>query len=615
MFLSTLKITSPRVLMGLSIALLGGCQVTTSLIQPQTPETGETNSTVAATATTQLPTDTQTHSLDHQGTQADHLSDKQQIANANLPLPEGERNTTISQSSKRTVQQWPLPRPTAEDAHLVWLANEWPQDMIQSADFEYAKLRFLYPQDLWHEVRTGFQFDLDTTNPRVTSQYNWYSKHQTYMNRVTDRANRYMFFVVEEIKKRNMPMEMALLPIVESAYDPFAYSHGRASGMWQFIPSTGKMFGLKQNWWYDGRRDVVESTRAALDFLIDERKRFNGDWLLALAAYNSGPGTVMRAIRKNRKAGKPVDYWSLDLPKETRHYVPKLIALAKIIHDPEGSGIALKTVPNRPYFAAVDVGSQIDLAQAARMADMELSELYLLNPGFNQWATSPDGPHRLLVPVGKAEGFEEALTQVPADQRITWKRYEIRSGDTIGTIAQRFNTTVSVLKDVNSIRGNTIVAGKTLLIPVASQHVNSYSLSADQRLANKQSRNPNKSKYEKVIYQVKPGDSFWEIARRYGVGVRSLAKWNGMAPTDLLRNGQELVIWVNKKSSVASRVGDDRKIIRKVGYKVRNGDSLYRIANKFNVSVTEIRKWNTLPSKYLQPGQMLTLYVDVTRIQ
>lgn len=513
------------------------------------------------------------------------------------------------------IAQEPELGPLEEDSHLDWLATQ--TDQLGAIDSNYALIRYKYEDDLWQDLRKDFSFDLTRNDKRVQDQYNWYRRHQKYLDRVASRANRYLYFVLEEIRARDMPTEIALLPIVESAFDPFAYSHGRASGMWQFIPSTGKLYGLQQNWWYDGRRDIIESTRAALDFLVDLHERYD-DWELALAAYNSGPGNVNKAIRRNKARGLPTDFWALNLPRETRAYVPKLFALAKIVNQPEEAGVTLLSIPKQPYFKAVDVGSQIDLAQAASLADIDLNELYLLNPGFNRWATSPEGPHRLLVPSEVSSHFEKQLTLVPPEQRISWKRYTIKSGDTVSTIAEKFNTTIRVIADVNNLRSNIIVTGDTLLIPVASESAREYALSAEQRLQRRQSINPNSRQLEKIVYQVRPGDSFWEIAQKYKVGVRELAKWNGMAPTDILRDGQKLVVWIPKQqqSAMVSDLSvNNRQIIRKVNYQVRRGDSLYLIAGKFNVSVREIQRWNTSLSKYLQPGQQLTLYVDVTSVQ
>jgi len=463
--------------------------------------------------------------------------------------------------------------------------------------------------NVWARIRNNFSFDLDIDNKAIRQQRNWYAKHPDYFKRVSKRAERYLFHVANALEEHNMPAELALLPIVESAFDPFAYSHGRASGMWQFIPATGKRFGLKQDWWYDGRRDVVKSTQAAINYMNYLHKRFDGDWLLALAAYNSGEGNVNKAIRTNRRQGKATDFWSLRLPKETEAYVPKLIALAQILNEPARYGVEFPAVKDEPYFASVDVGSQIDLAQAAELADIELDELYLLNPGFNRWATSPEGPHQLIVPVKKAAAFEERLAQLPKDKRINWVRYTIKPGDTISTIAAHYRTTSKALREINDLRSNRIRAGKALFVPVASKGSEQYVFSAGQRLKNKQNRTSLSNRI-KQIHITKSGDSFWKIARRYDVGMRDVARWNNLGTTDVLREGQKLVIW----SKAANSSNNSRQLIRKVSYRVRSGDSLARISQKFNIRISDIEDWNGINrQKYLQPGQSLKLYVDVTR--
>ncbi len=472
----------------------------------------------------------------------------------------------------------------------------------------------LPPHNVWDRLLQNFQLDLEVDNPRIQAQLNWYKRHPKYLERMFARAERYLYHVVDQVEAKKLPGELALLPIVESAYDPFAYSHGRASGMWQFIPSTARYFGIKNNWWYDGRRDVLDSTDTALSYLDKLNRRFKGNWNHALAAYNAGGGNVNKAIRKNREAGKPTDFWSLRLPKETKAYVPKLIALAKLVKQADHYGIKLADIPNEPYFKAVDTKAQIDLAQAAKMAEITINELYLLNPGFSQWATSPDGPHRLLVPSDKADIFAKNLAKLPPSQRLSWQRYKIKSGDSLISISKKFNTTTQMIRSANQIKGNSIRAGGKLLIPIPKASASHYALSSGQRLQRKQNYDRSSKGANKIEYKVKSGDSFWSLARKHRVGMRELAKWNGMAPTDPLHPGKKLVIWSKKASKTSVASNEKRKIIRKVGYKVRRGDSLARIAGKFNVSVKEIVRWNKISKKkYLQPGQSLTLYVDVTR--
>ena len=461
---------------------------------------------------------------------------------------------------------------------------------------------------IWREIRDGFALPTDLEQKRLQTELKWYARHPRYIDRVLQRAEPFLYFILQEAKKRNMPTELVLLPIVESAFQPFAYSHGRAAGIWQFIPSTGKLYGLKQNWWYDGRRDIAASTRAALDYLDNLAKQFDGNWLHALAAYNSGPGNVYKAIRRNKKRGKPTDFWHLKLPKETRMYVPKLLALKQIISHPAQYDISLRCIANAPAFKQVDAGSQIDLALAAELADIDLDTLYRYNPAYNRWATGPDGPHTLLLPVEAAERFETRLAQLPKDQRIRWTRHKIKNGETLSHIALKYNTSIKQLRKVNNIRGNRIRAGKYLLIPVASKSLKHYALSAPQRKQAIQNRSRGKNRH-KIEHIVQNGESFWTIARKYKVGMHQLARWNGMAIRDKLRKGQKLVVWKKGGPAQASR----SHTIQRLTHTVRNGDSLSRIASRYRVSVNDLHRWNRLKGKYLQPGQKIRVYVDVTR--
>ncbi|HSG89130.1 MAG TPA: LysM peptidoglycan-binding domain-containing protein, partial [Pseudomonadales bacterium] len=467
-------------------------------------------------------------------------------------------------------------------------------------------------QDLWARLRQGYGLP-DPGHDRVAGELRWFARHPDYMGRVANRAERYLFHVVTEIEARGLPTELALLPIVESAYDPWAYSHGRAAGLWQFIPGTGRMYALDQDWWHDERRDVLESTRAALDHLEDLHRMFDGDWLLALAAYNSGSGNVRRALRRNREAGLPLDFFSLDLPRETEAYVPKLLAISALVGDPEAYGLTMAPMPDEPYFEVVDIGTQLDLARAATLAGVEGEELYLLNPGLNRWATHPEGPHRLLVPVGHGDDLRDGIAGLAADQRVTWERHRIRPGETLSTIAARYGTDVATLQHANRLRGSAIRAGNALLIPTASAPAETYAMSTTQRQASRDARNGEDRRA--IHHAVAPGESFWTIARRHGVDMHRLASWNGMAVRDPLPTGKDLVIWKSPASPLAAAAADITArdpVVRKLGYQVRSGDSLARIASRFGVSVSDIVSWNALnPARYLQPGQRLTLFVDI----
>ncbi|MBT8439883.1 MAG: LysM peptidoglycan-binding domain-containing protein [Gammaproteobacteria bacterium] len=448
-------------------------------------------------------------------------------------------------------------------------------------------------------------------NKRFAREYNWYRKHPEYFKRIQDRAEPYLHFILEEAEKRNMPTELVLLPVVESAFQPFAYSPGHAAGLWQFIPSTGRMYGLHQNWWYDGRRDVMASTRAALDYLQSLSKQFDGDWNLALASYNAGAGNVRRAIRKNKKKKLPTDYWSLKLPKETMTYVPRLLAVSQVFAEAHDIGLTLKPIPNEPQLAEISIDNQIDLAKAADMAGMSIEQLYQLNPAYNRWATEPGKIARLLVPVGKKMAFMQQLAQIDPKDLVEWQRYKIKNGDVLGKIAKKHNTTVNIIQDINKLKNSRIRAGKYLLIPVASKNSGAYKLSVTQRLKSKQAV---KRKGNKVEHVVQPGDTLWDIARSYKLSHKRIASWNGIAPSDPLRIGQKLVLWTNKTASkpVVAFNGSPANRSSNIRYTIRKGDSLWRIADKFNVSVSDLKRWNSLNKRHLQPGETLKLTVNIT---
>lgn len=509
-----------------------------------------------------------------------------------------EDNTELDESIEPSLKQ------TAKDARSRLDSGKVAEEEPKEKD-----------RDLWARMRSGFDMDHEQGDERVQQQLDWYKRHPQYIERVVERGRRYLHHIVEETERRGLPMEYALLPVVESAFDPFAYSHGRAAGLWQFIPGTGRYFGLDQSWWHDDRRDVLASTNAALTYLDQLAQRFDGDPMLALAAYNSGGGTVSSAIRRNKQLGKPTDFWSLQLPIETRHYVPKLIALAKIFDDPDAYGIELPALEDKPYFEVVETGGQIDLAHAAELAGVDVDEIYLLNPSFNRWATRPDGPHRLLIPVDYASRFRQSIAELDPDSRVSWKDYRVRPGDNLGAIARRFGTKPSVLKEVNKLNSDLIRVGQQLLIPSARSGDKAYRLSESQRINRKQENGGRSNGGERVEHQVARGDTFWDIAREHDVSVRQVAAWNGMAPGDPLVPGHKLVIWSRKaKSASGQRIAsNDRSgMVRKVGYRVRQGDSLSAIANRFAVNVRDIAAWNDLNAAgYLQPGQSLVLYVDV----
>jgi membrane-bound lytic murein transglycosylase D len=459
--------------------------------------------------------------------------------------------------------------------------------------------------DIWQRVREGFALAEVEDHTRVRHYESWYQSEPGYLRLVTGRAEPYLYFILEEIERRGLPTELALLPIVESAYIPFAYSRSHAAGIWQFIPATGRLYGLKQNWWYDGRRDVYASTLAALDYLEAINELMGGDWFNTLAAYNAGPGRVLREIEKNRRAGKPTDYWNLSLPAETRNYVPKLLAVKSLVQDPASFGIELWPIEDAPYLTAVEIGSQIDLALASELAGMGLDAFRLLNPGFNQWATDPDGPHRLLLPQGQAENFLRSLAALPGEKRVSWLRHPISSGETLTHIAQRYRTSVSLLQQTNDLRGSQIHAGSYLLVPQSLAAVGSAG-------ARKPESTPRT--HAQHTHVVRRGDSLWSIARSYQVSVNDLLSWNGKGSSDLIQAGDTLIVRDGNTLAGSDAQAGSSAAFKSISYSVQRGDSLYAIARRFNVEIDDLRRWNNMRSRtLLYPGQAMTVYLTTAQ--
>ena len=461
-----------------------------------------------------------------------------------------------------------------------------------------------YP-DVFDRIRAGFKLT-DIDSRQIDQQLAWYANNPEYLERTFGRAVPYLHHIVQEIEKRGMPLELALLPVVESAFEPYARSWATANGLWQFMPGTGERFGLKQDWWYDGRRDVLESTRAAMDYLQYMHDEFFDDWLLAVAAYNCGEFRVQREVNKNRALGKPVDFFSLNLPSETRAYVPKLMAMRRLVANPEDYGIAFSPIPNEPYFVRVETGGQLDLTLAAELAGITLDEVYELNPGFHRWATDPAGPHFLLLPRDSAEAFRKNLELLSPDERVRVSLHKVKAGESVASIAKKYKTQAVVVRDMNSLEnGAPLVVGSELRVPTAVVNLPAKVMLAAARVDGSGGRNGRRP----GVHVVRSGDSLWRIAKRNRMDVATLARMNGMGPGDTLRAGQKLVLNANARSSSGSRSSGSANS-RAVSYKVRSGDTLSRIAQVFGVTVSDLVNWNGI-SKHttLRPGQKLTVNV------
>lgn len=491
--------------------------------------------------------------------------------------------------------------PSAGSVPPSALAAQSPEPVAGITPDDYA--------DLFDRIRGGFKLQ-DVDRDAVTRQLDWFVANPDYVQQSFQRAALYLYHITTQLEARGMPLELALLPVIESAYEPYAYSRARAMGLWQFIPGTGSRFGLKQNWWYDGRRDVIESTRAALDYLQYLHDEFNGDWLLAIAAYNCGEAEVTAAVQYNEKRGRPIDFWDLRLPAETRAYVPKLLAMKRLVASPESYGLTFSPVPNKPYFTRVDTHGQIDLRVAAEIAGVSADVIYELNPAFHRWATDPSGPFYLLLPTGAAPTFLANIVQLSPDERMRVDHYVVRHGDTMARIARHFSTTPDVIRQLNSLPSGAIVIGTELRVPADVNQLPRKVLLAAARV-DARNRRLLRPRMRVVVHR---GDSLWAIARRHGVDVHTLALLNGIQPGDTLHAGQRLTLTSARVSGSSDSDSDfdaapthSSRRTRRVTYIVRAGDTLYRISRVFQVSVRQIESWNQLAHTSLWPGQHLLI--------
>ena len=499
-------------------------------------------------------------------------------------------------------------------------------------------------------------------HPRIDRAVDWYLQHPAALAIIQQRAEPYLYLILDEIEAKGMPGELALLPVVESAFVPDAYSKADASGLWQFVPGTGEDYGLEQNEWYDGRRDIYASTQAATTYLKELSEMFDGDWLLALASYNCGQNKVKRTIEKNDEPYKDPDYWTLDLPEETQDYVPKLLAISRIFAHAEDYGIDLRYIPNKPYLEMVDIQSPLDLKKAAQLAHTPLDKFKKLNPGFNRSCTAPQGPHRLLVPADKAELFKTNLASLPFDERLDINqffyeqrmaaakqeqvreqeqtarinreqekikqaeaartrstisanpKYTIKRGDSLKTIASKTHTNIKDLQALNKLPGTTVRSGVTLLLPATPSKSNSPAL-----LIAKKSATPLIVAGNPVATMKKP--SLKQSHAPAVLAANPTAKNAGKISPISKANPDHNNKTINKVLTASNhkltgkagtpQLASSTVTIKLLRYTVGKGDSLTYIAKKFNVPLSELHKSNADQLvKGLRPGQSLKIFVD-----
>ena len=487
---------------------------------------------------------------------------------------------------------------------------------------------------LWTAIATSDNFDplyvgdqdeYKEIERRIAFELSSLLKKKDQVQTILNRGVPFIATLVEQLNARKLPVELALLPAIESGYKVSAYSKAGAAGLWQFMPRTARSLGLKTGWWFDERHDPLSATASAMDYLEWLHAEFEGDWSLALAAYNAGPGRVGRARLKAQTEGRNDSYWFLDLAKETRQYVPKLLALQYLVRFRDDYNLKLEE-PASPYiYTWVNAKHQIDIQKAAKFCEKyegySSLEFLSFNAGFRRWATPPDGPHRFRIPVPYAKQFASDLSSIKAEDRLSWGLYRIRRGDNLSRIAKRFKTRVSKIKEMNGIRGHRITAGDQILVPgvPAATTAQRAKLAQSRRARTTPASSHQPAGFNEVSYVVQRGDNLWTIARKLDTRVRYIKERNKVGTNNLLKPGDSLLVPVPYYAAAtdgSADEGENQEALVKTSqngvtrYTVQDGDSLYSIAKQFNTSVDALLTWNNLDEgNYLQPGQLVVMYL------
>ena len=495
--------------------------------------------------------------------------------------------------------------------------------------------RYQNADNLWDVLREEFTLPHYEDNPIVQAKIEWYMNNQDYLLRSASRAAPYLYYILQQVRKRHLPAELVLLPIVESGYNPFSLSTVGAAGIWQLMPGTASGLGIKRDWWYDGRRDVIASTRAALNYLAYLQSFFDGNWLWAIAAYNTGEGNVLAAIKRNIRAGKDTNFWLLPVAQETRDYVPSLLALATIISHPDQYPIYFPPVRNAPYLAQVDIGTQINLKFAAQLAGISFKKMQQLNSGFTRPSTSSKGPYKLVLPIENVEQFTENLGRTQLTRKINWIHYTVKSGDTLASIAKKNNTSIAAIRKLNHLGKNSPRRGTDILIPYHGQ----ITLPRDDMLEFADNDEPKQKENDIVIeakskrattvslpdtfvtpngkYTLQPGDTIYmvrakdtleSIAQHFRVNSAALRASNQLG-NGRLEPGKQLIIPTHVAANTPTRQLSSGAALQPgdTVYMVRHGDTIEKIARKFGTSPAAIRVTNLVDNSTMSVGDKLII--------
>ena len=455
---------------------------------------------------------------------------------------------------------------------------------------------------IWEAMSESFGLPSDTDQQTVSYEIQWWQQHQDYLYRILSDSQPYIYYIYQQTQNRGLPAELALVPAIESQYNPFAYSKVGAVGLWQMMPGTASGSRVPINWWYDGRRDLADSTKAALDYLTYLHEFFNNNWLLALAAYDSGAGTVENAIYYNKRHGRPTDFWDLPLPYETRTYVPKILALANIVGNPSYYGIRLPYVSNQPCLAKINLGPQMDISTAARLAGISSTTFRTLNPGYRRWATAPKGSNPVFIPIQNVHYFKNSSVHLSDKHRVSWQHYVVKSNDTLDKIASKYKTTPSLIQQINNLQNNTIHLHQNLLIPISDdKKLDKYNRENQETITEFKLPGP-----KEYIYTVKPEDTYWTISKTFDVSSKEIQFWNNLPLQSPLKAGQEIVIWTKKNVQLPE--------VEMITHTVKAGETLSQLAKKYHTYPARIKRLNHLANNTIRVGKSLKILYNLQPI-
>ena len=438
-------------------------------------------------------------------------------------------------------------------------------------------------ENVWDRIKDANSLKEENLDEKTLQYLNAYLSNPAQLDKLLDKGRYFIYFVLEELERYRLPPELALLPYIESNYDPFSISASGAMGIWQFMPATARIYGLKDTWWYEQRHDPLVSSKAAVRYLAYLHNRFNKEITYTLAAYNGGPTLLEKRIKLNKKAGKPTDYKNLKLPKQTQDYVPKFNAILAIVLNAEKYGINLPDFPNKKVLGNIELDGQVEILAFSEFAGLKPEFVYKLNAGYTKWASPPGDKTTFNIPIEL-----EAMLNLKKDKfiqtnQINWVTHTVSKGDSLWKIADEFDTEVNVLKKVNYLSSNVLSLNQELLIPLSNDQNQTF-----------------------IPYQahiISEGDTLWNLGIQYNISPAEIAKTNGLRMNTPLRIGKELNIG-NKN---IYRTINSKK--RTILYSVKQGDSLYRIADIFNIEISDIKKINTLPNNEIKPGQVLKIVI------